>query len=403
MTLVFDRREQFIGQLMTHALLVGVSEYSQLPRHDEPPNSQTFNLKRLASCALSAWEVCRWLVLNKDSLVCPLGTIRLLMSPSEMERSALKPIEDSEPLKGWLDIDTSGIDISDWAHFVPEASAWRTDAARANKKGSTFFYYSGHGLRRDSSDLITLADFGDPLAGGRLQRSFELVSNFITGMAPTDSRRDMARNQFYFVDCCREDIVDLAYPGTVWDTLPGRDDRATPVFMASYPGAVAMAIRGRPTDFCNALLKCLAVGGEATPDDQWFVTSISLNKALEAYFTKLGTGQYAPSGGMSFRDVPLHRLPGPPPVEFNLVVKPTDAVGGTTISLRHTDGLFTGQFPAAAAENPYEVHSFAGIHEIQATPPGAFKPYSKLKPIVPFWTELPIDLIPIPPQPADTI
>ncbi|KQW43170.1 MULTISPECIES: caspase family protein [unclassified Ensifer] len=402
MTLVFDRREQFVGQPMTHALLIGVSEYTQLPAYNEPPNPETFNLKRLASCALSAWEICRWLEANKDSLVCPLGTIRLLMSPSELEKSAFESIKASR--EGWLNLEPSGVDAADWTHFVPEALAWRTDTARANKKGTSFFYYSGHGLRRNGSDLITLADFGDPLAGGRLLRSFELVSNFVMGMAPTDDRRDMARNQFYFVDCCREDIVDSAYPGTVWGTLSGRDDRATPVFMASYPGAVAMAIRGKPTDFCHALLKCLPIGTDAaTPDDQWIVTSFSLNRALEAYFTKLGTGQYAPGTGISFRDVPLHRLPGPPPVEFNLVIKPSNAVGGTTVSLRHTDGLFDGQFPAAASEHPYEVHSFAGIHEILATPSGAFKPYSKLKPIVPFWTELPIDLIPNPPQPPESV
>jgi hypothetical protein len=402
MTLVFDRRDELKGQPMAHAFLVGVSEYTHLPGDGEPANADKFNLKRLGSCALSAWEICRWLVANADALACKLGSIRLLMSPSAEELAAFKPIDGPPPpTQGWLGKSPKDVDAADWDHFVPEALEWRIDAARENRKGLAFFYYSGHGLKRFSQDLITLADFTDTAAGGKLQRSCELIANFVQGMSPTgDSRQNIARNQFYFIDCCREDIVDFAglasSPGTVWDPLNGVDDRATPVFMASYPGAVAMAIRGKTTDFCQGLLNSLETGAEGPdPVDAtkgWPVTSHTLSKALEHYFAKLGTGQYAPATGISFKNVPFRWLSDPPPVQFSLVVRPDAAIGITTVSLKHVKGFLDQEFPAAPAAHPYKVQSRAGIHKITATSTGTFQPYDDFQLINPFWLELPINL-----------
>lgn len=403
MTLVFDRRADLAGQPMAHALLVGVSEYTHLPTVKQPPDPTTFNLRRLGSCALSAWAVCRWLVANADGLACKLGSIRLLMSPSEEERAAFGTI-DAAPDTGWLGMSPTDVDPADWGHFVPEALAWRTDAARANRKGLTVFYYSGHGLRRFSQDLITLADFTDPAAGGTLQRSCELNANFVQGMTPTgETRAEIARNQFYFIDCCREDITEYsglaAMPGTVWDPLPGVDDRATPVFMASYPGSVAQTIRGRATDFCNGLLHSLETAADG-PDPAhagkgWPVTSHTLSKALDGYFDRLGTGQYAPATGVSFKNVPLRWLDKPPPIEFSLAIDPPDAVKVTTVSLAHVEGFFASEFPAIDDQHPYKVKSRAGIHRLKTESKSKFECCDKLELVTPFWVEWPIDLTPV--------
>lgn len=402
MTLVFDRKNELAGQPMVHAFLVGVSDYTHLPRHDQPADSDKFNLKRLGSCALSVWEICRWLVANRDGLACKLGSIRLLMSPADEEKAAFEPI-DAVPDTGWLGVRPQDIDPADRKHFVDESLAWRTDASRANTQGLTFFYYSGHGLKRFSQDLITFADFTDPAAGGKLQCSCELIANFVQGMAPNgDARQEIARNQFYFVDCCREDIVDYAglasSPSAVWDPLPGVDDRATPIFMASYPGSVALAIRGEITDFCGGLLKSLETGADG-PDrgdasKGWPITSFTLSQSLENYFANLHTGQYAPSTGISFKNVPLRWLTNPPPVEFSLVIRPSNAVSVTTVSLKHVKGFLDQQFPAIPADHPYKVHSRAGIHQIQAQSTGSFQPYNDWQLISPLWVELPVVLSP---------
>lgn len=402
MTLVFDRRDRIAGRPTAHAFLVGVSEYTHLPGPGQPADPETFNLRRLGSSALSAWEICRWLVANADGLACRLASIRLLMSPSPEEREAFRPI-DAEPTSGWLGKGPHDIDAADWAHFVPESLAWRADAARANKMGLTFFYYSGHGLRRIGQDLITLSDFTDPAAGGKLQRSCELIANFVQGMTPTgDSRAEIARNQFYFIDCCREDITDFAglaaSPGTVWDPLPGVDDRATPVFMASYPGSVAMAIRGQITDFCSGLLNSLERGADG-PDPAdgtrgWPISSHTLSRALEHHFARLRTGQYAPATGVSFRNVPLRWLAEPPPIEFSVAISPSDAIGVTTVSLTHVEGFLDAEFPAMPARHPYKVKSRAGIHQLKARSTMTFEPYSKFELVNPLWVQWSIDLTP---------
>ncbi len=405
MTLVYDRRQDFAGQPMVHAFIVGVSHYAFLPGQNEPTTAEKFHLKKLGSCALSAWEICLWLVANADSLACKLGSIRILVSPSGDE--ILRPIPPQIAGDAWKIQKPGDIDPATWDKFRERALEWRVDAATNNRSGQTFFYFAGHGLKQANRDLITLSDFTDPSAGGRLQNSCELISNFVQGMAPTEKRPEIARSQFYFVDCCREDIKDpdivTSYPGTVWDTLGGLDDRGTAVFMAAYPGARAMAISGQSSDFCQALLKCLDMASEGqdpNPSKGWPVTSFALNMALERHFAALGTGQYATSSGVSFKNMLFRRLKGPPSIEFSLLISPEAAVDVTTVSLRHLKENLAFTMAVPAERYPFKVRSKAGIHKITATPAGKYAPYEDLLPISPSWTELPIDLVPAPDEPV---
>ncbi|MGO8023922.1 hypothetical protein [Rhizobium leguminosarum] len=398
MTLVYDRRVELQGQPLVHAFIVGVSKYTYLPADDQPARNESFNLRQLASCALSAWEICLWLVKNADALACRLGTVRVLLSSSPLE--ALQPIPGELAGPAWQIQGPQDIGPANWHDFVASAYEWRSDAAAANRAGQTFFYYAGHGLKQSNKDLITLADFADPL-GGKLQRSCELIANFVQGMAPTQNRNEIARSQFYFVDCCRENITDPnlagSYPGVVWDTLGDIDDRGTPVFMGSYPGGRAQAIKGQMTDFCCGLLKAFETasdGQDPDPRKGWPVTSFGLNMALERYFNELKTGQYAPCTGISFKNITLRRLPGPPPIEFSLIISPDAAVKITTVSLQHIKETTDIKLAFPATRYPYKVRSKAGIHKIMATPADKFAPYNDFVAISPFWAELPIDLVP---------
>lgn len=404
MTLVFDRRRKFKGQSQTHAFLVGVSEYAHLPKATEPPDPKKFNLLRLASPALSTWEICRWLVANADSLACPLATIRLVMSPSAKEKPKLKPID----LGKGKQLTREGINPADWRNFVIAAKDWRK-AAAADPGSMTFFYYSGHGLERLGSPLITLADFTDPAAGGVLQCSCEVTANFMLGMAPSNDHPNIARTQFYFVDACRETVMDypgLANPpGTVWDPLPGVDDRATPMFMGSYPGSIAQTIAGKKTDFCDALTKCLENGAEnADLNDlkkRWPVTSFTLNTALSNHFTGAKTGQYAPATGTTFKNVTLRWLTSPPQVEFRLIIRPDAAIERTGLALERVGGGFSQNIPPSAADHPYAVTSKAGIFKLTAEAGAGFKAVTDMQLINQQTPNWPISMTAIPgPPPA---
>jgi hypothetical protein len=404
MALVFDRRAELAGQPLAHAFVVGVSEYTHLPTVNQPADPQKFELRRLASPALSAWDICRWLVESADKLDCKLATIRLLMSPSTDEMAKLTPIVVSQGQA----IKQEDADPADWDHFVPEALAWRQDAATNNRTGLTFFYYSGHGLERYGRPLITLADFTNPLAGGVLSRSCEVIANFVLGMAPAAGLQDIARRQFYFVDACREYIKDVgalgSSPGTVWDPLPDVDDRATPIFMGSYPGAVALTIRGKPTDFCAGLIKCLGDGAEgpdlSDPQKRWPITNLTLSSALTKYFTRLKTGQYAPAMGAAFGHAVLRWLDTAPPVEFSLRVQPTDAVNLTTVSLRRFPDNNQLDFPASPANHPYKVKSVAGIFDLTATASDQFQQRVERATISPDVTEWSVIMTPAAPGPV---
>ena len=85
------------------------------------------------------------------------------------------------------------------AAFEADALDWREDA-KTNPKDMTIFYFSGHGMQRGPDDgVLMLEDFLAP--GGKLNKCFE-VSDLKAGMAPSETFRDIALTQFYFIDAC---------------------------------------------------------------------------------------------------------------------------------------------------------------------------------------------------------
>ncbi|WP_275791449.1 hypothetical protein [Pararhizobium gei] len=394
MTLVFDRTADLAGKPQTHVFLVGVSEYTHLPGIDEPPDAASFGLQRLASPALSAWEVCRWLAAHADTLYRPLGSIRLLMSPAPDEVAKLMPITAPRGVQmtntqgeritapDGTNISAANVEQADWAHFVTEAWAWRR-AAAPHRDSVTMFYYSGHGLERSGDTLITLADFTDPAGGGKLQRCCEVKSNFVLGMAPTnDEFSNIARSQFYFIDACREPLLEpvaiTANTASVWETMAGKDDRTTPIFLATYAGLRALAIRGQATDFCAGLLKALDTGSDncdvQDAQGRWPVDSVSLSAALENYFGWMGTGQFAPTTGTVFGRPRLCWLADPPVVDFRVLVRPDAAIPATEILLTNQNTGFEKRIAASTADHPYPVNVPAGVYSLLPTASGAKRP-----------------------------
>jgi len=360
--LVFDRRAALGAVPVTHAFIVGISEYTFLPASNEPPNPNSFGLKRLASPALSAGTVCEWLVAHADGFAKPLATCWLLTAPSAVEA----PLMPNLPVVPGVTGAAPG--AGDWTSFVDNITAWRF-AASINPQDTTLLYYAGHGLQRQGVPLLTLADFTNPAAGGRLMRSVDLA-NIVDGMAPSAAFPAIARTQFYFIDACREEIAPnqlTSNTGSVFDALPGYDDRATPIFQATYPDAVALTRIGQPTDFCIGLLQAFERGAEnrdgTDPARRWPVTTFTLHTALSNYFTALKTGQYAPLGGVA-KNEKLLWLNLAPKVDLSLAIDPDPAIDTTSITL--SGGVNHNQ--AAARQNhPYRVTIPAGVYKLTAT------------------------------------
>lgn len=370
MTLVYSHPRN-AGEAVTHAFIVGVSEYQFLPGPGLPPTDRSMGLKKLESPALSAWELACWLAGNGDTLVAPLGSIRLLMSTSPTEAPLLRPAPDVE---GWIG---GAPDAATIANFQAEAHAWRQDAS-SNPDDICIFYFGGHGLRQFGATLLLFEDFGQAL--GPVLGPTCRFPNVMDGMAPDSAiRPDIARTQFYFVDCCSQNLGDFtglgSQPTNIWDATNGVDNRATPAFMASYPGAVALNQAGRRTDFMDGLLSALESAAEEDDPDtgQWPVRSMTIHNSLERHFKELGTGQYAPATGLNFADVKLRWLPQPPRTRFQLVVRPNQKVASTSIDLERVEGGFRGRFPdpGGGVPHPYAVEAQAGIFKLKATEGGA--------------------------------
>jgi hypothetical protein len=331
-TALFDRRTAWGDRPGTHALIVGVSSYRNLPSHASSIRDPKFGLRGVASSALSAYRVAQWLIQHADELAVPLVTLSLMIAPSDRE-TEVEPVLAAKALP-------CGVD-----DFFRAANEWR-NLARDNRNSSMIFYFSGLGKELARSEPILLfEDFGDDY--GPLLRGAVSVNNLVYGLSPTDRQPQIARTQLFFIDSSRtsfENVMryELANPTPVFDAeFLGIDDRCAPVFYASQPGAHAYSIKGQQTLFSAALLECLS-GAAAVPapassgeDDfpLWEVTVSSLIDGLDevltrrraekkAEYDRFNVKQEYAVGGV-VRDAVIHRLAEPPvvPVQFHINTK----------------------------------------------------------------------------------
>jgi caspase domain-containing protein len=184
--LVLARQGEHKSTPSLHALIIGVSYYPFMPT--DKARREAFELQQLASPARTAMAIYRWLQQNSDYLPVPLGSVRLLLSPSDEEKAV-------EP-----ELQSVG-DNATRNNVLAAAADWRRDAS-SDPKNMTFFYFAGHGVQRGAGgDVILLEDFGER-TGGLLYNAIDQAM-LIAGMAPSRGTPRIARTQFYFFDCCR--------------------------------------------------------------------------------------------------------------------------------------------------------------------------------------------------------
>ena len=257
---------------------MGVSNYLNLPDHDDPPREDKWFLNQLTSPSLSALKIFDFIQQQAPRL--PIKTIRLLLSPSVVELRAEPRLLSVTPTRAGR------------AAFQQPALGWRDDA-NTNPDDMTFLYFAGHGMQRGSDDgVLLLEDFLAP--GPPLAKCFE-IGDIRDGMAPTNSFPNIAMTQFYFVDAClarEETLVNSRirrFRTCSAAELGGVDRRATPtMFSTSMAGSPWDETASQP--FCRGAGTRLAArrgrsdgsGGSSV----WPVTSVTIARALELYYKK---------------------------------------------------------------------------------------------------------------------
>lgn len=395
-SLIFENRD-LIGEPAMHVLIAGVSDYAALPVAGESPAAGGYGMRRLSSTSVTAYLILDWLLraAEENRLSRPLGTIRLLLSPTASEVAAIERRRDNYRLPTLGELRATRCDVQG---FQDAARAWRV-SARGTCRGATFFYFSGHGIQLSRNNQILLLDtFGGP---GPLSRHGVDVSSMYYGMAPSkdypglgdldSAGPDIARTQFYFVDACRSTPSQLltvaeGAASAVFDNkiTDAPDNRCAPIFYATFPGANAAAISGEQTVYSIALLRCLAGEAAQAPDEdadedasdsrtaeKWHVSSLSLHTALPERIKEVcgahGGSQSVRADGFG-EDAVLCYLDDRPDVPYQVTVDPESEYARTRIVIREPSGRDpTHEFRGSAGTYPFRTRLKAGAYEFSAT------------------------------------
>jgi caspase domain-containing protein len=357
--LVVDNRAAVQGAGV-HALIVGVSNYLNLPDHDDPPRQDKWFLNRLTSPSLSALKIFDFI--QQQSLRLPIKTIRLLLSPSVVEMRAEPRLLTASPTR------------ANRAALEKFALDWRDDA-KTNSEDMTILYFAGHGMQRGSDDgVLLLEDFLAP--GPPLAKCFE-IGDIRNGMAPTNSFPNIAMTQFYFVDAClaREETLvkfqNPQVPDVFGAELGGVDRRATPTMFSTVDGGLALGRDGKLSHFAEALQLAWLRGADEAMDlngsSVWPVTSVTIARALELYYQKNKLGVFKGGGGVM--GSPIFRyLASPPDVDISVQLQPGNLNHACGIEIRDPGGAPVGSCgPTAGGQ--YETTVKAGIYSLRLDSP----------------------------------
>jgi len=367
-----------------HALIVGVSDYQNLPSKKDPrPRSKynTLGLLKLSCAARSAYRLYHWLVQAQDGLPQRLKSCRLLLSPTECERDGLPP-----GLK---------FAAATRANFVRAAHDWRI-AAGSHRDNVALFYFAGHGLAftsiSDVKDILLLQDAFD-VSGTRFEKT-ALLNNLYVGMGfpdPHTTGADVASRQLFLLDMCRTwppELEGLPEPDTptVFEYRGMPRAHEAPMLCAAMPDAKAWGVEDDESFFIKGLMACLERGQAARPPDVpgragvWEIKVTSIYDAMNNHFEDL-TGHSPPPGphGSRVFDQPhgtgsflVHTRKRAPEVKVKFSIEPAEARGLTHVHVfkEGTDHpIETIPFSTPGLPDPYPYVRFlsAGEYLVDAT------------------------------------
>ena len=319
MSLVLDHIDASVPQL--HALIIGVGAYpALLPGSPNAPNvPPDFGaLEQLSSPPLVANALAHWLEDKYTNSHTALGSTDLLVSDPTgpmQYRSA----------KGT----TYSVDPANLKNIVTQYDKWfaRCDAHPENV---AFLYWCGHGLIKNSLNLLLAEDCCS--SPRPLDHAIDFTSS-VGSMAFCN-----AHNQILIADACQQvSRTANSAPAHGNTTIlyaksqRGPSTRNLVSFNAAVEGTPAFGRSGGLTLFSDVFLRALdELGGKKMSGGKWAVTFdgllLGVKKLIDLANQVPGTPKQVSGGRWEGFDVLLHELKGPPVVPVRLLCDPTAAV-----------------------------------------------------------------------------
>lgn len=308
----------------THALVIGVSAY----RHVKDAPAETvmgrrFGVGQLTCAAHSAGRFAQWLLQDYRNPRAPLGSLRVLLSPSEAET---------------LDPALAAKLPADFAATRSNAEAALKgfrDACDADPDNVGIVYIAGHGVQLNKHGaIVLLEDFADNSHLNELHGAID-----VRGCHDGMNHSATAKTQFWFSDACRQ----LPRIAAQFETMAGAltlssksgSVLASPLFLSSSTREASFGRPAGQTLFNEALLWALGGGAASGPSTQaelscadWHVPVSQLVSKLGGKVRELarahGAEQFVePTGRVE--EAVLHTYAAPPPVDLEILLSPPNA------------------------------------------------------------------------------
>lgn len=289
-----------------HALVIGVGDYHHLGLG--VPNPATFlnGLAPLTITTPAARRIARWLETTYDNPNAQLGSVELLLSPTESLDRA----------------DGSSVDIEDATMENVEEAFKRWYARCDSDTGNiAFFYFAGHGIATVSQFLLP-SDFGDPTVPDEWDNCID-ATGLQGGM-----RKCKADTQLFFLDACRDaDISALTQRNPHGKPLVSSalDDEVSlsAAFRAASEGRKAYGKDGEETYFCKALMMCLEGVAAHKAGPEWRIDTAKLSSALASVVELMAKAENQPLTSHSDAIKPvLFHVPAEPKVLVKVDCEP---------------------------------------------------------------------------------
>lgn len=265
----------------THVLIIGVSYYTYLLDGDHPRPDLAEGMGNLDAPAPSARALASWFLSEFDNSAKPLASLALVLSEPT-------PAVFTHPkAPGGIELPTGNFEevsaaVGNWVR-----------RAESDPENQVIFFFSGHGVS-SANPLLLLRDYG------------KSRNNKFDGALKLDALiRAMSTRipdyQLFLIDACRvpEKIanatlgrLDLGRPGLDEADLALRGGKPAKQSVHHAAAELSPAHGRRKGDgaglslFTEALLQALR-GGGAQSNQQWWVSTLGLQTALDDYLHHL--------------------------------------------------------------------------------------------------------------------
>lgn len=260
-----------------HAFVIAVANYPHLNGGAGPPALEALGLSQITTPRYTGLAIADWLLTRYQNALCPLGSVEMLMSPSQAIPSANGPVPAAP---------------ATMANIETAFTRWKT-RCNSNLANIAWFYFCGHGISKNAQYLLP-EDYGDPAV-------FQWKNNIDFDGLRVGMRSCAAQTQIFFIDACRETpLALLTQLNVTGNPLTGASFadavNCSAAYYATAPGRQAYGLDNDVTYFGKALLTCLNGVGAINKGAQWAVDTYSLGNALGQTMFQLARRHRQPLG-----------------------------------------------------------------------------------------------------------